>query len=213
MRKFLLLAATCGLFFWGCSPAKQAAKQKAAAEKYYRVNPDELAQKCAAEYPVKDSVGQEVIDSIRQAHNEDFTDAIDSVNRAAADLIARIRAGSGGLADSIGRECADVIAGLNMQADSLGRYLKRLKAQYRPCVADTVYKTKTIFRENTARLAVCENEKGKVVSELRAAQDRLQAMTADRDEWKNTAKKRWWWIVALIAGIGVGVFLRIKGIF
>jgi len=191
------LAIIVMVFVSGCSASKKA-------HGYFSKHPEEFARPCADAFPVKDSVAPPVVKYV-PADNKNYKGTIDSIQEAADKLAADIRRAGEESRDSLANDCGRAVTGLQEQAGRLQKQVSDLKGQYKPCKPDTVRIETKVYRENTA-----------LVTALR--QD-LAVTAADRDrnakeaaEWKGAAKKRFWIIVGLLAAIGIGIYLRIKGI-
>ena len=70
-------------------------------------------------------------------------------------------------------------------------------------VFQTIWAVDTIFQTNTAALDLCSIERGKAIT-------LLEAKTAESDKWKKIAKKRFWIILAMGAGIALGIFVAFR---
>jgi len=70
-------------------------------------------------------------------------------------------------------------------------------------ITNTVYKTDTIIKEDAAKWALCNIERGKVI-------DLLKDKTTEAEQWKRKAKKRFWIIAAMGAAMLIGLFFTIK---
>lgn len=73
-------------------------------------------------------------------------------------------------------------------------------------IIKTVHIVDTVVKENTAQLKVCELERGKVV-------DLLTKSNIESDSWQGKAKKRFWWLLALIVALAGSLYFNVRKIF
>lgn len=78
----------------------------------------------------------------------------------------------------------------------------------------TIYRTDTLVKENTARIAAMQIEIDKLKAEKEVLLLKIEGIEAERDSWKTKARKRQWLIYAICGGIVafIGFKLR-KSIF
>lgn len=138
--KYLLIFT---LFLASCATQKNA-------DKFYNNHPDALAAKCADKFPVRDSTAPVVIDSSHRAENENYQRTIDSLKYQADFLQGEINNIKPG---DVNAETYLKLQQVQAKADQLNKELTKLKNGYKPCLPDTVYKSTTVYRENTARVA------------------------------------------------------------
>lgn len=70
-------------------------------------------------------------------------------------------------------------------------------------IRERIIRTDTVYKENTAALDLCNIERrNAVLNETRAL--------AESDKWRKIAKKRFWVIMGMGAGIALGVFALIR---
>lgn len=197
----------------GCNPAKRAARQTARATAVLKQH-GTLNDVCAENnLDCRDSVSID-IDSIRNAFNENLSNALDSLELVALDEIDRNESARKYL-DSMYSHCRDVIdyyeSELDKQTKSKLKILDEiveLKKRYRPCKPDTVFKT--VWRRDLARESVL----GESNDSLRRALDNktgeynaLKSLyDADKKRWRGKIGIPWWVFVVL----GIGVFLQLR---
>lgn len=201
MNKNIFRVAIAALFFVSCATERNF-------QKYAAKHPVKLAELCIEKFPIKDSVGEAVIDSTHKADNKDHTADIDTIGKIADELVDKINSAGFHPTDREKKECLDVIAAytkenaeLKAKAKALQSDVKRLQANYKPCVSDTVFSTKSHFLENPAKDVVIGSQR-----------TQLAKTEQQRDDAKGKAKTYFWIIVALLAVIGAGIFGKIKGI-
>lgn len=73
-------------------------------------------------------------------------------------------------------------------------------------IRETVIRTDTIVKENTAALAAARIDNTRLTG-------LLVDKTAYGDKWREIARKRFWIIVALCAIVGIGLYFKIKKIW
>lgn len=155
-----------------------------------------LAGLCATEYPVADSLGAPVVDSIKPAHNPDYTPAIDNLDAAVNHLVTDLQQH----ADSA---CEEVQQRYRKELLQLQRQIRILKEQYRPCKPDTLLTTQYIYRRDRAYEAVLESQlKSYRDSLIRAHQTiavkeaKIQDLTASRNWWRKWGGYLTWSVLA-----------------
>ena len=123
----------------------------------------------AAEYYLKkfspkDSIGKPV-DSLVNAENKDYTNLIDSLNN----LVDSINMDWTAAVDSATTEAQELfkekIEGQQKQIASLMQSIAKLKASYKPCKPDTLFRTNTVYKTDGA-LATAHEELKKAYTEL-----------------------------------------------
>lgn len=135
------------------------------------------ANYCADRFPVRDSISPGDTVYI-PADNVDLSFLIDSLYGT----LQPVR-------DTLNL-CPDVVAEANRTILAQSRQIQQLKAQYRPCVPDTLRITgPTVYRENTARVAA----QGYQIADLTAARNRYH----EGRNWWRMACLITWGIVAL----------------
>jgi len=200
MNKLIVMAAIAVIFFSSCATQRNF-------EKYAAKHPVKLAELCIEKFPIRDSIGEPVIDSSHKADNLDHSGTIDSLKDAADALVKELEAKTemseldkGRALDVIGEYTLENV-NLKKKVKGLASDISRLQANYRPCLPDTVFRTIPHFLENPA--------KDVVINSLR---NQLAKTEQQRDDAQHKAKVRWWIIFALGCIIGAAIFGRVKGI-
>ena len=70
-------------------------------------------------------------------------------------------------------------------------------------VIERIFKTDTVIRVDRAALDLCSIERGKAIHNE-------EAQRIECDKWRKIAKKRFWIIVGLGAGIALGIFVALR---
>ena len=73
-------------------------------------------------------------------------------------------------------------------------------------VTKTVTKVREVYRENTAKLRVCEDEKAVLATKAANLFTQKEAAEAEADKWRKTARSRFWWLLLVIGGVAGYVF-------
>lgn len=193
----LLLIAAGMLCLAGCVSQKGAVK-------YLDKHPELSAQYCAEKYPVKDSVGAVVVDSTRHAENIDYSFAIDSLVQVAQSATDQ-RSKDSLLSAASHKQCKDIVSIQSGRIWDLLLEINRLRSAYKPCRPDTVFQTQNIYRENTAKVQVLENQ-------LRKSQKDNAVLQAENKHLKSQLNKLTLWFIILASVFGLAIFLRIKRI-
>lgn len=121
----LLLLLTCG-----CMTTNKA-------RKIFDRNPGDFADLSVKHFPcVPDSAGK--IPQFQPAGNIDYTGALDSVKRSGDSLLVELARARRYAADSIGRQCADLVDRYKWQVGRLAADLDSLRRNYRAPRPDTV---------------------------------------------------------------------------
>jgi len=144
MKKLIALFVLCLPIL--LSSCNKELRNENKAYKYFRDHPEKLAAECAVRFPVKDSIGQATIDSVRPAVNVNQQPKIDSLQEFADLLLARLDA------EVKSDHRPPEIDQYKQEVQQLLKKITQLKKDYKPCKPDTVFKTKPVFRENTARV-------------------------------------------------------------
>lgn len=193
------MAAIAAIFFSSCATERNF-------QKYAAKNPVKLAELCIEKFPIRDSIGEPVIDSTHRADNLDHTGTIDSLKDAADRLVKQLES-SLEITDLDKQRAMDVIGEyskenekLKKQARALASDISHLQANYKPCLPDTVYSTITHFLENPAKDLL-----------IGSLYNKIAKTEQQRDDWKATAKTRFWWIIVLGALLGFMILNRVKG--
>jgi len=192
--RIILFIAIIGVY--GCGMPLQ--KQQQIAEQFYKKYPDSLAKKCMEKFPPK--VG-EVKEGKTQTDTVVVTDSA-AVNRFKKRIdsllknpVVKVTAAN---EDSI-RNAIRTILIKQFQEECKSMQVNNSRTDTLP-VADSAAIKFWIGAYHTER-------------DLRIKTDaKLELTETERDEWKATAKKRWWIIAGLIALFGLATYLRIKRI-
>lgn len=200
MKKINITAPLLGLLFCaGCVTQRNA-------EKYYERNPDKLARKCASVFQQVDSTGEPVIVYV-PVDNPDYTAEIDSLTREADALVDKLQKDSA-QASQVSQECAKIVAGYKDQVKTLSAKITALNANYKKPAPDTLKVEVVKYRlppSYVAREQVYKND-------IDTLEKKLAATTFERDDYQEKATTRSWIIGGLVTVLGIGVFLKIKGI-
>ena len=81
----------------------------------------------------------------------------------------------------------------------------KVKCPDQKIIYQNVYRTDTVEKESTAKLSALQQRYNDLDNKYAIEQDKLSEAT-------KTAKERLWWLIGLIVAIGIGVFLKIKGV-
>ena len=169
------------------------------ANGWFDRHPDKDAERCAKNYPVRDSIAPPTIEYY-PADNENYQGKIDSlVNRlgqaeASADDLAYQLARQQNN-DSLGA-CKEVLKGYQATIADLKKQVGALKAAYKPCKPDTVERKTTIYRENTAKTA--------------AQAAKIADLTASDSKHAKQATTRGWACIVLGLLLAGSVYLNIR---
>jgi hypothetical protein len=173
------------------------------ATQFFNEHPETGAKYCAEKYPVKDSLGEEET-TYKPADNKNYQREIDGIEAAAKAIQKNFSDESVARSVDPGKPCPEVKP-FQDEINNLISQVQNLQRAYKPCIPDTVYTEIPVYRENTAR-----------VTSQALEIDRLNKLLAktetERDLYKDQSRTRLFWIIGLIALIGVGVFLKIKKI-
>lgn len=197
MKNLLTLLAFLTLLY----SCKSIEKQRSRAELFYKVHPEELAAKCAVEFPVKDSVAEPIVGPVKPADNIDYQKQIDSLKMLAEEFEQHLKDAAKVNEDP--DPCADQLEGLKKSFDVLQKKTVELQAKYKPCKPDTIPITTVVYRENAAKVKSLESDNTLIRKSLKEAQD-------EADKWKKVAKERWWTCTALVGLLILLIVLRIK---
>ena len=150
MKKITYLLIVLSLLFLSCNTyQRHLGKFQAFALQHEA----ELAKLCSTVFPVKDSVGSTVIDHVADPHNVDYRKQVDSLKALSDALTDRLKK------DTVkSNPCADIVKGYQKQIAVLNGKITALQVAYRPCKPDTVYRTKTIYRTDEAKLMAMQSK-------------------------------------------------------
>lgn len=187
------------VFAFGCKPSEQVKRSRAI--QFYNEHPGEFAKNCADAFPVKDSVGEDVVDSIKTADNIDLTQWLNSLYGELDDLKERFARDTTAMA----RHYTDQINVLVERVNAVNR-------QYKPCLPEIIYKTRPVYQENTARIKALGAQIDSLVYEqVKCKQSTEQALN-EAERHKKRASTRLWAIIAMGVVILGYVVLQIKRI-
>lgn len=194
----IIIAFALSVALFGCSPLRHyeaVAKDSPRSEAKRAI----LAPVCAVEFPIRDSAGK-VNQDYKPADNTNYQGQIDSLQNLINELIAdaATQAYSAAMAPTAPGE---IKPAPSTALQKVAQAVNKLKETYKPCIPDTVFQTQTIYRENTARVVDLQNQVTKL-AEL------LKQKTIEADDYKHKALVRLIGLVALIALIGVGIYLK-----
>lgn len=182
MRLLKFVVLFC--FLVGCSQQKKINKAISTLDNH----PGAAADFCAVRFPVRDSVGEPVHDTIR-AKNQDYTPALDSLG----DMISGIE--SQALKDRITAavsliDCQAVVELKEHQISALAAQVQQLRSRYIICKPDTVKTMVPHYLENTAKVASLEYKNFDCQNSYKKAVDRGDAFQESRDKYR-----RWFFIL------------------
>lgn len=195
MRKIIVCVAIATSLV-ACTTARKAVT-------YFNEHPDVSAGYCAEKYPVKDSVG-ETTTVYTPANNEDLQPKLDELQQTAEGLQRKLVEADSARRKDPAKPCPEVRPFQN-EIDALLTRISKLQSEYKPCIPDTIFKEKVVYRENTAMVASLSEQIKKITRAL-------ENMTGERDIYKEEASRRLKWILALFALVGLGIFLKVKRI-
>lgn len=182
-----------------CSSCNTYQKQLNKWTLFSDAHPNVVAERCAKDYPVKETVGATVVDSTRKANNQNYSTKIDSILQGAALLKKQLDQSASGEASA-----GNIIAAYKEQVNGLVTQVQQLRQNYKPCKPDTVYKTQTVYRLDQAALAVCNNK-------LQVKNDSLNLVKSQfKDEKEKSASRLHWLLGCIGVLIGLGVITVFK---
>jgi hypothetical protein len=180
------------LLISSCKAIREARdeRKERKVEEWNLLHPEKSAQWCADHYPCTgDST---TVSDTLIADNYDYTLLIDS-------LLLEIEKRDSGwtrFVDSATTQTAEVyrkaLVNCKKAKDASDAAFRKLQAQYKPCIPDTIKITKRVSTIDSA-----------AVSALRLKAFRLEKenidLRIDNEKWEGKAKERWW--IALVEGI------------
>jgi hypothetical protein len=199
------------LVLCSCSPGKKA-------HDYFAKNEKEFAQDCADAFPVIpviDSNGFKAslkkIDSLLE-DGEAKEWAYRQDREYSEAEVKRLKSKAPPSCDSLYNAQNAVIQKEKKRGDSLFLAVNKIANS-----AKNIQPIKETKVDN-AKVQACEQRESELRSGLTEAAIKLSEVTADRDQWKSTAKKRWWycfWIIAAFVAITLRkpIFNLLKPIF
>lgn len=206
MEKFIksvwiasLIACLAIIFLPSCNTYQ---KQLHTFKNFADDHPNELAPLCAKAFPVKDSVGATKIDSTHKANNVNYAGKIDSLQAIADQFKQRLLADTGK-----SNPCASVAKNYQVQVNTLSNQVQALRAAYKPCKPDTVYKTTPIYRTDEAKIAVLQNQ-------FNVKSDSLKTTKTQLADEKETSASRLHWMLILggvLVALGIVTVLKFIG--
>ncbi len=186
-----------------CSSCNTYQKQLNKWTLFSDAHPNLVAERCAKDYPVKETVGATTIDSTHRANNVNYSKNIDSLQTAADALVQRMKK------DSInGTQAAQgAVEYYKQQMTGLLNQISQLKQIYKGCKPDTVYKTKIVYRLDQAALTVANNNNQKLRDSLNLVKSQL------KDEQDTSAKKTKWLLAlgGILLALGAFTVFKILG--
>ena len=199
-----LLTVTCVIilllaFLSGCKPSEQVKRSRAL--QFYNEHPSEFAKNCADAFPVKDSVGDEVIDSIKAADNLDLSLWLNS-------LYGELDA----LREKLDRDTNAMARRYTDQINVLVGRMGALNQHYKPCEPEIIYKSKPVYQENTARIKALGAQIDSLWQNEVRCKEREQEALKQAERYKKRASSRLWAIIVLTGVIVAYVILQIKRI-
>lgn len=157
----LLLLLCC----MGCTTQRKAIN-------YFNTHELVAATYCAAKFPTTDSIVTR-IDTIVKANNKDYSKTIDSLTSAIEAISGEAKADS--IKASLShKDCENVVQKLAQTNNSLRRQIAALKADYKPCLPDTIIKTTDHYITNKAREKELEIRLADMSTEKEMYQGRYQ---------------------------------------
>lgn len=184
-------------FFTGCNSYQKQLKK---FNEFADAHNDVVAGVCAQKFPVKDSIGQVHTDSTHRANNVNYSPTIDSLQKLADALKLKLSK------DTVKTNpCAAVAKGYQDQVNNLTNQLIGLHKTYKPCLPDTVYRTRDIYRLDSAKLVVMEGR-------YKVKADSLVISQHDLTGSQKQSSTRLYIIIGLCVAIGVGIVLKIKSV-
>jgi DNA mismatch repair ATPase MutS len=191
-----LIIVLAALSLTGCYTQHKATTQFNRAVATY---PELGASFCAWTYPIKESVKTDTF--YKKADNVDYTPQLDSLNNALQDA-------QKAYIDAIDQQqndtsCVSTIKQLQLKYEALLRQYDALRKGYKKCVPDTVYMTKIITQENTARISSLKMDSTETNYKLAAANNHINKL--------NGVELKMGIALAIMALIlGMGIYLKIK---
>lgn len=185
------------MLFFSCNIQK---RNRVTTQNYLLLHPAYLDSICSAK--VKDSVFFRV-DSTHHALNVNYAAALDTLQQKYEALYEQLITLEGQNTDN-----QELVQKLKQQASDYLNAIDRLKSNYRPCGKDTVYNTRIIYQENTAKLNVKQRQ-------LDSVNFLLQKISADRDQQKenyssehNKYRTLWFWLIGVSLALIISIVLR-----
>lgn len=200
MKKITILSLSAAfIFLVGCNTLK---KQTDKFNLFADAHTDVLALKCVQHFPVRDSDGPTIIDSIRLADNINYLGKIDSIQAIADALRTTVKQDT-----NKSNPCAAVAKHYQVTINSLSSQVDGLQKSYKPCGRDTVYKTKIIYRADSAAITVANNKYTKLRDSLVIVKDQLKQSKSE-----SAGRLKWIFILGGIIGLSIlGTILKILG--
>jgi hypothetical protein len=198
---FLLMVfiAIMYIMLFGCNTYKKQLKK---STDFFNQYPSALAPICAKAFPVKDSIGGIVVDTIHRANNINYQGRIDSIQAVADALLNKLT-----IDTSKSNPCNTYAKNYQKTITSLRNQVVTLKSLYHPCKPDTIRQTQTIYRTDVAALKVATDKYQVIRDSLKICQKQLSDETTTAHSWR-----KWFFICAGIIGISVlGTILKILG--
>lgn len=179
-------------------------KQLNKATTFFMANKAQLASLCEMVYPVKDSIGETVIDSTHKANNINYQGLIDSVQRAEDSLQMLVYTDT-----AKSNPCAEQSKTFANKLKSITDRYNKLVNSYRPCKPDTVYKKQTIYVKDMAEITVLTNQLNVKVDSLKITKHDLQLKIT-----QSSARLKWIFILAgILLGLCAITVLKFMGKF
>jgi hypothetical protein len=200
MKKISILSLVAAfVLLSGCNTLR---KQTDKFNLFADAHPEVLALKCVEHFPVRDSDGPTIIDSIRLADNISYFGKIDSIQAIADALRTTVKQDT-----NKSNPCAAVAKGYQAKINSLSDQVNILQKGYKVCIPDTVYKTKIVYRVDQAALAVANDKYAKLRDSLAIVKDQLKQSKSE-----SAGRLKWIFILGGIIGLSIlGTILKILG--
>lgn len=182
-----ILVAAALLFLIGCTTARKATA-------YMDKHPEVAAKYCSTAFPVRDSVGATIYDTVYVA-NQDWTQFLDSAVQSMEHIVAKADSDRF-LAQKDHEACLEVVSGQEAEIKRLAASVRKVQTVYVPCKPDTIKISQTVYRENTAKVKHLEGQ-------LAVSNANLEESLKDESKWRL-------WCLITWGVIALYVFARLK---
>jgi hypothetical protein len=183
----------------GCKPSEQVKRSRAL--QFYNEHPAEFAKNCADAFPVKDSIGEDVIDSIKTADNIDLSQWLNSLYTELDNL-----------KDRFAKDTTDMARHYTDQINTLVARVNAVNREYKPCLPEVIYKTRPVYQENTARIKALGAQIDSLFQDGIKCKEREREALKQAEKYEKRASTRLWAIIAIGTVILGYVVLQIKRI-
>lgn len=190
----LSIVSALALFLAVALLSCKTAEQKRDDKVNWLISHRYLPTTCSELYPCKDSTGEIVVDTSK-SDNKDFSKIIDSINFLYQVAVLQLSADSTAMA----KLSTDTSNGFvdRVRIDALTEQIKRLKAEYKPCLPQTITKTQTVYVVDQAKVQSLIGQLNNKDAVILQRDKEIGIRDADLSKQRHSTDK--WRLIALCA--------------